>query len=145
MKCRPRIRATALAVSLLGGAFTISIPASAGDRGGGTNWGAVAGAGILGGILGSALTPAPQPQQIIVVVPQAPQPAPAPPPPPQPPRFSLSCGGQWYPIVKTCASKWQATVPGPYPMFAEWCPYYQQWAPAVTTCPGRFLFMLVGQ
>src|SRR5438067_13639638 len=46
----------------------ISIPASAGSgsNSGSTNWGAVAGAGILGGIVGGALAPAPQ-QQIIVV------------------------------------------------------------------------------
>ena len=60
--------------------FTIATPASAGDRGGGTNWGAVVGAGILGGIIGGATAPAPQ-QQIIIVVPSqpsyvAPQPAP---------------------------------------------------------------------
>jgi hypothetical protein len=60
--------------------FTIVTPASAGDRGGGTNWGAVAGAGILGGIIGGATAPAPQ-QQIIVVVPQVAAPAPQPPPP----------------------------------------------------------------
>ena len=53
--------------------FTISAPASADDRGG-TNWGAVVGAGILGGIIGGATAPAPQQ---VIVVPQAPSPPPA--------------------------------------------------------------------
>jgi hypothetical protein len=54
--------------------FTIATPATAGDRGGGTNWGAVVGAGILGGIIGGATAPAPQQ---VIVVPQAPSPPPA--------------------------------------------------------------------
>ena len=47
---------------------------------GGTNWGAVAGAGILGALLGAAAAPQQQPQIIVVVPPQpiyaAPQPVP---------------------------------------------------------------------
>jgi hypothetical protein len=48
--------------------LTIATPASAD----GTNWGAVVGVGILGGIIGSAAAPAPQPQIIIVVPPSQP-------------------------------------------------------------------------
>jgi hypothetical protein len=59
--------------------LTIATPASAGDRGNGTNWGAVVGAGILGGMIGGATAPAAPQQQIIVVVPQAAAPAPQPP------------------------------------------------------------------
>ena len=56
--------------------------ATAGHYGGdgGTNWGAVAGAGILGALLGAAAAPQQQPQIIVVVPPQpiyaAPQPVP---------------------------------------------------------------------
>jgi hypothetical protein len=58
--------------------LAIPAAASAGCRyncGGGTDWGAAVGAGILGGVVGSALAPAPQQQQIIVVPAQ-----PSPPP-----------------------------------------------------------------
>ena len=80
-----------------------------------------------------------QPQQITIIMPQ-----PAPAPPPQPPapaapisaaaRVSIACGDQWYPLVKTCADKWQIAIGGPYPMFVAWCPHFQQWAPAVQSC-----------
>ena len=50
-----------VATSLL---LATAIPATAGHYGGdgGTNWGAVAGAGILGALLGAAAVP--QPQQL---------------------------------------------------------------------------------
>jgi hypothetical protein len=63
--------AAALTASLY---FTTPIPASAGSANQGPGWGAVVGAGILGGIIGGAT--APPPQQIIVVPErQAPPPA----------------------------------------------------------------------
>ena len=54
-----------VATSLL---LATAIPATAGHYGGdgGTNWGAVAGAGILGALLGAAAVPQPQPQIIVV-------------------------------------------------------------------------------
>ena len=62
-----------VATSLL---LATAIPATAGHYGGdgGTNWGAVVGAGILGALLGAAAVPQPQPQQTIIVTP-----SPAPP------------------------------------------------------------------
>ena len=70
---RAAMKIAIVATSLL---LATAIPATAGHYGGdgGTNWGAVVGAGILGGILGAATAPAPQPQ-IIVVVPPPSQPA----------------------------------------------------------------------
>jgi len=83
--------------------FTIATPASAGDRGGGTNWGAVVGAGILGGIIGGATAPAPQ-QQIIVVIPPSP-PAYVSPPPAQR-IWWCRTSQRWYPDVLDCAVPW---------------------------------------
>jgi hypothetical protein len=108
-----------VATSLL---LATAIPASAGNYGGGgTNWGAIAGAGILGGLLGAAAAPQQQPQIIVVVPPQpayvAPQPAPrisdreflehyAPPAPTyvSPPPW---CGEtrRWYPATQMCVAQ----------------------------------------
>jgi hypothetical protein len=73
--------------------LTIATPASAADRGNGTNWGAVVGAGILGGMIGGATAPAAPQQQIIVVVPQAAAPAPQPPTPPPTYNPAIGSGG----------------------------------------------------
>ena len=64
-----------VAASLL---LATAMPATAGHYGGGggPDWGAVAGAGILGALLGAATVPQPQPQ-IIVVVPQPAPPLPS--------------------------------------------------------------------
>ncbi len=90
-----------------------AMPATAGHYGGGggTDWGAVAGAGILGALLGAAAAPQPQPQ-IIVVVPQPvyvvpPQPvyaapAPAYAPPSGRPAWCSGAGRIWSPATKTC-------------------------------------------
>jgi hypothetical protein len=88
--------------------FTIATPASAGDRSGGTNWGAVVGAGVLGGIIGSATAPAPQ-QQIIIVVPPAAAPAPGPvyvSPPPEQRIWWCRTSQRWYPEVQACSVNW---------------------------------------
>ena len=86
-----------------------AIPATAGHYGGdgGTNWGAVVGAGILG----AATAPAPQPQ-IIVVVPPPSQPAYAVPeptyvsPPPSQRHWWCPTSHRWYPDVFACAVPW---------------------------------------
>lgn len=67
-----RAMSTATAAAALGILLMTAAPVYAGDRGGGPSWGTVVGAGILGGILGSATAPAPTPQQIIIVVPASP-------------------------------------------------------------------------
>ena len=74
--------------------------ATAGHYGGdgGTNWGAVAGAGILGALLGAAAAPQPQPQ-IIVVVPQPAPPLPSYAPPTSSPMWWCSASRRWYPDV----------------------------------------------
>ena len=114
-----------VATSLL--LVTAAIPARAGHYGGdgGTNWGAVAGAGILGALLGAATVPQP-PQQIIIVVPSqpsyvAPQPAPGisdreyleryhPAPTPaatvQRMRWWCPASYRWFPDVSDCAVPW---------------------------------------
>jgi hypothetical protein len=110
--------------------FATPIPASAGSANQGPGWGAVAGAGILGALLGAAAVPQPQPQ-IIVIVPQqpsyvAPQPVPGisvrqflehyvPDPTPQPAYVSpppsqriwwCRTSQRWYPDVGSCAAGW---------------------------------------
>lgn len=103
MKAMKSTLAAIVAASLL------AAPAFAGDRGGGTNWGAVVGAGILGGIIGGATAPAPQPQ-IIFVVPPAPiyvAPETTYRSPPQEQRiWWCSISHRWYPDVFACAVPW---------------------------------------
>jgi hypothetical protein len=86
-----------VATSLL---LATAIPATAGHYGGdgGTNWGAVAGAGILGALLGAAAVPQPQPQQTIIVTPS-----------PAPPTIYLWCAplGRFYGQIATCPGQWQ--------------------------------------
>jgi hypothetical protein len=82
---------TAIVASVLLLLLAIPTPASAGGRNGGSDWDGILGAGILGGVIGGALAPAPQPQ--IIVVPAQPTPPPTiivvpgyqPPPQPQTP------------------------------------------------------------
>lgn len=95
MQIRKLLTCAAIAASLL------TTPASAGGYSGGTNWGAVAGAGILGGLLGSALAQQPQPQPQIIVI----QPAPVYVPPPTRVWWCPASRG-WYPDVPTCAVPW---------------------------------------
>ncbi len=101
-----------VATSLL---LATAMPATAGHYGGGggTDWGAVAGAGILGALLGAATVPQPQPQIIIVVPPQPayapPQPAPTLPsysPPTTAPVWYCGASRRWYPDVFACAVPW---------------------------------------
>ncbi len=84
-----------------------AMPATAGHygAGGGTDWGAVAGAGILGALLGAAAAPQPQPQ-IIVVVPQPAPPLPSYSPPTSSPMWWCSASRRWYPDVFACAVPW---------------------------------------
>ena len=86
-----------VATSLL---LATAIPTTAGHYGGdgGTNWGAVAGAGILGALLGAAAVPQPQPQQTIIVTPS-----------PAPPTIYLWCAplGRFYGQIATCPGQWQ--------------------------------------
>jgi hypothetical protein len=132
---------TTLAIVLL---FALPVSTHAADRNGGPNWGTVVGAGILGGIIGGATAPAPQPQIIVVVPPAPAAPPPQPPPPaPTPVIVSASCGGEWYPTVKICSAPWLLTPGGPHPVeFLGWCAHYQQWYPAVQTCPGGFYVVM---
>ena len=115
-----------VAASLL---LATAMPATAGHYGGGggPDWGAVAGAGILGALLGAAAAPQPQPQIIIVVPPQPayapPAPVPrisdreflehyAPPaptyvsPPPSQRIWWCRTSQRWYPDVGSCAVGW---------------------------------------
>ena len=97
-----------VATSLL---LATAIPATAGHYGGdgGTNWGAVAGAGILGALLGAASVPQQQPQIIVVVpqpyVPQPPQPTYVSPPTSQR-IWWCRTSQRWYPDVGSCADGW---------------------------------------
>src|SRR6202040_4091468 len=81
--------------------------ATAGHYGGDgdPNWGAVAGAGILGALLGAATVPQPQPQ-IIVVVPQPAPPLPSYSPPTSSPMWWCGASRRWYPDVFACAVPW---------------------------------------
>jgi hypothetical protein len=88
------MKITTVAASLL---LATAIPASAGHYGGGgANWGAAIGGGVLGGLIGAAL--APQPQTIIVT--------PTPPPLPQ---IFLWCPtlAKWYGEVAACPMEWR--------------------------------------
>ena len=78
--------------------FATPIPASAGSANQGPGWGAVAGAGILGALLGAAAVPQPQPQQTIIVTPS-----------PAPPTIYLWCAplGRFYGQIATCPGQWQ--------------------------------------
>ena len=102
-----------VATSLL---LATAMPATAGHYGGGgTDWGAVAGAGILGALLGAAAAPQQQPQIIVVVPPQPvyvvpPQPvyaAPAPTyaSPSGRPAWCSGVGRIWSPATKTCVAE----------------------------------------
>ena len=93
--------AAALSASLY---FATPSPASAGSSNQGNQgpgWGTVVGAGILGGIIGSATAPAPQ-QQIIVVVPQPTYVS----PPPAQRSWWCRTSQRWYPDVQACAVPW---------------------------------------
>ena len=88
-----------VATSLL--LVTAAIPARAGHYGGdgGTNWGAVAGAGILGALLGAAAAPQQQQQpQTIIVTPS-----------PASPTIYLWCAplARFYGQIATCPAQWQ--------------------------------------
>jgi hypothetical protein len=93
-----------VAASLL---LATAMPATAGHYGGGggPDWGAVAGAGILGALLGAATVPQPQPQ-IIVVVPQPAPPLPSYSPPTSSPMWWCGASRRWYPDVFACAVPW---------------------------------------
>jgi hypothetical protein len=86
-----------VATSLL---LATAIPATAGHYGGGgdPNWGAVAGAGILGALLGAAAAPQPQAQQTIIVTPS-----------PASPTIYLWCAplARFYGQIATCPAQWQ--------------------------------------
>ena len=89
------MKITIIAASLL---LAAPIPATAGhySGSGGPGWGAVAGAGILGALLGSAGTS--QPQQTIIVTPA-----------PAPPALLLWCAplARFYGQIPTCPAQWQ--------------------------------------
>ena len=76
-----------------------ALPATAGhySGSGGPGWGAVAGAGILGALLGAA-TAEPQPQQTIIVTPPA-----------VAPTLFLWCAplARFYGQIATCPVQWQ--------------------------------------
>jgi len=97
-----------VATSLL---LATAMPATAGHYGGGggPDWGAVAGAGILGALLGAATSPQPQPQIIVVVPPQPVYAPPAPTyvsPPPSQRIWWCRISQRWYPDVGSCADGW---------------------------------------
>jgi hypothetical protein len=116
------IRITVLATVLL---LATPISASAGSANQGPGWGAVVGAGILGGIIGGATAPAPQ-QQIIVVVPQA---APATPAAPTVPR-TVVCSTPMPVSPYLCGA--------PLPAFLYWCKPLKKAFPIVRECPIAF-------
>jgi hypothetical protein len=143
---REKIMTTAMKTAIIASVLLLAIPAPAfagcrgSNCGGGTDWGAAVGAGILGGVVGSALAPTPQ-QQIIVIVPSAPAtPEVAPPIPPLPAQVALWCGARQYPAAKTCPEPWRIAAPRSHQAaFFLWYAHFQQWYPAVDSCPEGFL------
>src|SRR5258708_1859825 len=142
--------ATPIKIKVLAAVLLLATPisASAGGATKGPGWGAVAGAGILGGIIGAASAPQPQPQQpvIVIIQPAAPAP-PAPAPPavaPQPDRvWWCASSRQWFPAIQTCRSGWvhptPVSSPPPTQTFEPhywWCLASRQWYPDVQTCSG---------